>query len=105
MNNSTARPRSASSANRTLGTLRLKTSPSTQRTTTSPDTPTNHVNLASLEAGGELALPNERDGKVGVTGGIASPTVQQAARDLKRGIQDTSKGVETDAAYAKLRES
>ncbi len=50
------------------------------------------------------ALPHERDEQVGMTGGIASPVVQQGARDLKRGIQDTSKSVETDAAYAKLKQ-
>lgn len=63
------------------------------------------MNLAHAESGGELALPNERDEKAGITGGIPSTVVQQGARDLKRGIQDTSKGLKTDAAYAKLRES
>ena len=90
---------------RILGTLSLKKSPSTEQGNTVPATPINHVNLASLEAGDELALPNERDQKVGATGGIPSAVVQQAARDLKRGLQDTSKGLETDAAYAKLRDS
>jgi hypothetical protein len=53
----------------------------------------------------EPALPHERDEQVGMTGGIASPVVQQGARDLERGIQDTSKSVEADVAYAKLKQS
>lgn len=52
----------------------------------------------------EPALPHERDEQVGMTGGIANPVVQQGARDLKRGIQDTSKSVETNVAYAKLKQ-
>ncbi len=63
-----------------------------------------HVDLTRAAADGELAMPNERDEKVGVTDGIPSAMVQQGARDLKRGIQDTSKSVESDVAYAKLKD-
>ncbi len=65
----------------------------------------NNANSASNTHAQAPALPHERDEKVGMTGDIVSPVVQQAARDLKRGIQDTSKSVETDVAYAKLKQS
>jgi hypothetical protein len=63
-----------------------------------------HADLTHKRREVEPALPHERDEQVGMTGGIASPVVQQGARDLKRGIQDTSKSVEADAAYAKLKQ-
>ena len=48
-------------------------------------------------------LPHERDEKVGVTGSIPSEAVRQGYRDVKRGIQDTSRAPEADAAYDKLK--
>ena len=52
----------------------------------------------------ELKLPNERDESVGVTGGVQSPAVQQAYKDVKRGLQDTSRGAAANEAYEKLKE-
>ena len=49
-------------------------------------------------------LPHERDESVGVTGGIPSATVQQAYLDVKRGLEDTSRGTAANAAYEKLKE-
>ena len=49
------------------------------------------------------ALPHERDEKVGMTGGVQSARVQQGARDLKRGLQDTTRATEADAAYKKQK--
>ena len=48
-------------------------------------------------------LPHERDEKTGMTDGVPSKLVQQGARDLKRGLQDTSRSTESDAAYRKLK--
>lgn len=48
-------------------------------------------------------LPHEQDESVGSTGGIPSPRVQQGNRDLKRGLVDTSRAPEADAAYRKLK--
>jgi hypothetical protein len=48
-------------------------------------------------------MPHEHDEKVGMTGGVPSPKVQQAARDVKRGLQDTSRATEADDTYEKLR--
>ena len=61
------------------------------------------VDLTSAAPSSDPALPHERDEKVGMTGGLQSSRVQQGARDLKRGIQDTSRAPEADDAYKKLK--
>lgn len=48
-------------------------------------------------------LPHERDEAVNMTGGVTSAVVQQGARDLKRGLEDTSRAPEADRAYKKLK--
>jgi hypothetical protein len=49
-------------------------------------------------------LPHERDESAGMTGGIASAPMQQAHRDLARGLQDTDRGPEADRTYRKLKQ-
>ena len=49
------------------------------------------------------ALPHERDETVSMTGGVQSPVVQQAARDVKRGVKDTSGAVEANETYKRLK--
>lgn len=49
-----------------------------------------------------LELPHERDQAVDMTNAKPDPVVEQAGRDLKRGVKDTSKSVEMDRAYKKL---
>ena len=61
------------------------------------------VALTTEAPSSDPALPHERDEKVGMTGGVQSSRVQQGARDLKRGIQDTSRAPEADDAYKKLK--
>jgi hypothetical protein len=56
---------------------------------------------ASAEA--SLELPNDRDQSTGMTAAEPDPQVQQAAKDLKRGLSDTSKGAETDKTYQKQK--
>jgi len=51
----------------------------------------------------DTPLPHERDESVGMTGGIASAPMQQAHRDLARGLQDTDRGPEADRTYRKLK--
>ena len=68
-----------------------------------PAAPSTHVDLTSAGESSSPALPNERDGSVGMTGGEPSAVVQQGARDLKRGVQDTSRASEADRAYKKLK--
>jgi hypothetical protein len=48
-------------------------------------------------------LPHDRDESLGITDGIPSKPVQQAFRDLSRGLQDTDRGVEAGRAYQKLK--
>lgn len=76
--------------------------------TTSPDTSASITTstTASTTASTPPAspkLPHERDESVGMTGGVPSATVQQAYRDVKRGLQDTSRGTAANSAYEKLK--
>lgn len=48
-------------------------------------------------------LPRERDEQAGAAGGLPSEHVEQGARDVKRGIKDTSRAPEADEAYKKLK--
>lgn len=48
-------------------------------------------------------LPHERDEVVGATGAVPSERVRQGYRDVTRGIRDTSRATEADAAYDKLK--
>lgn len=68
-----------------------------------PPRPGSGVDLTSAAPSHQPPLPHERDERVGTTGGIPSPRVQQGARDLKRGLQDTTRGTEADTAYKKLK--
>lgn len=61
------------------------------------------TDLTAPPAAGQTDLPHERDETVGMTGGIADPVIQQAHRDVERGIEDTSRSNETDQAYRKLK--
>jgi hypothetical protein len=66
-------------------------------------TPDADVNLTSPKPSSSASMPNERDESVGMTGGIQSPRVQQAGRDVKRGLKDTSRATEADVAYQKQK--
>jgi hypothetical protein len=61
------------------------------------------VDTTSPQESSMPALPSERDEKVGMTGGVQSELIQQGALDLKRGIQDTGRATEADAAYKKQK--
>ena len=52
---------------------------------------------------GQPKLPHEADESTGSTGGVPSQRVQQAQRDVQRGLKDTSLAPEADAAYRKLK--
>jgi hypothetical protein len=80
---------------KTLGVRRIKHA--------SPADPNAGVDLTVRKASTEPLMPHHRDEKVGMTGGVPSPKVQQAARDVKRGLQDTSRATEADETYKKLR--
>lgn len=57
----------------------------------------------SPSTGSRPALPHERDESTGMTGGEPSESMQQAHRDLTRGLQDTDRGPEADRTYRKLK--
>jgi hypothetical protein len=61
------------------------------------------VDLAKNALSSSPELPNERDEKVDMTGGVQSSRVQQGARDLRRGVKDTSRSVEADETYKNLK--
>ena len=56
-----------------------------------------------LPAKDDLSLPHERDQSTDMTPEEIDPVIEQAGRDIKRGLQDTSKGPEMDKAYDKLK--
>ena len=51
----------------------------------------------------QLQMPNERDESVDMTPDAPDPVIEQAAIDVARGLQDTSKGEELNRAYKKLK--
>ena len=51
----------------------------------------------------QLRMPNERDESVDMTPDAPDPMIEQAAIDVARGLQDTSKGAELNRAYKKLK--
>ena len=51
----------------------------------------------------KLLMPNERDESVAMTADKPDPVIEQAAVDVARGLQDTSKGAELNRAYTKLK--
>lgn len=56
-----------------------------------------------LPAKDDLSLPHERDQSTDMTAEAIDPVIEQAGLDVKRGLQDTSKGPEMDKAYDKLK--
>lgn len=62
-----------------------------------------HVDLTTPAASTSPSMPHERDEGAGMTGGEPSERVQQGQRDVKRGVQDTTRGPEADTAYRKLK--
>jgi hypothetical protein len=71
---------------------------------TRPDpVPAPSAATTSGAASSNPSLPHDRDEKVGMTGGVQSARAQQGARDLKRGLRDTTRAPEAEAAYRKLK--
>lgn len=51
-----------------------------------------------------ILLPHERDQAVDQSGGgVPSESVEQACRDVKRGLVDTDRGAETNNTYQKQK--
>ena len=51
----------------------------------------------------QLKMPNERDESINMTADQPDPVVKQAAKDVARGLVDTSNGAELDRTYRKLK--
>lgn len=62
--------------------------------------------LSAKEASAKsnLRLPHERDEDASMTNPAVQPRIHQAAKDLERGLKDTSRSTETDQTYHRLRE-
>ncbi|MGN8002802.1 hypothetical protein ACTJKQ_06340 [Acidovorax sp. 22279] len=54
-------------------------------------------------SGPEPLLPHERDEAVSMTDGEPDAKMEQAYRDVKRGLQDTDRGPPADKAYQKQK--
>jgi hypothetical protein len=67
-------------------------------------TPAANVDLTAPGKSTSPAMPNDRDEKAGMTGGVPSERVQQGAKDVKRGVQDTTRAPEADKAYQKQKQ-
>ena len=63
--------------------------------------PAQTLHDAAVEA--SLELPHERDQITDMTANKPDPTIKQAQRDVDRGLKDTSKSVEMDSTYRKLK--
>jgi len=67
------------------------------------NSPSKHSRKNPLASPSTPRLPHERDEAVGATGAVQSDKVRQGFRDVERGLQDTSRAPEADAAYDKLK--
>lgn len=56
------------------------------------------------EEGASPQLPHERDQSVGMTDGQPDAQVEQAYRDVSRGLQDTDRGPPSERAYQKQKQ-
>ncbi|MEO5698464.1 MAG: hypothetical protein ABIQ60_15175 [Burkholderiaceae bacterium] len=61
------------------------------------------VTPPSQPDGSEPLLPHERDQKADATDGEPSERVRKGAKDLQRGVEDTSRSIEADRAYRDLK--
>lgn len=68
-----------------------------------PEPAQTSVDLTSAAPSTSPAMPHERDEAAGMTGGVQSKRVQQGHVDVERGVQDTSRALESDTAYRKLK--
>jgi len=66
--------------------------------------PTEQPRSGPEDLGGpEARLPHERDQSIDMTDGERHPEIEQAYKDVKRGLQDTDRGVPAHNAYQKQK--
>ena len=85
-----------------------KTPPDTTATSVQRSVDTTRADLPPAgsqqgQDGSVPLMPHERDQSVGMTDGQPDANVQQAYRDVKRGLQDTDRGPAADQAYKKQK--
>lgn len=59
-------------------------------------------NLKDQSVKNSLELPNDRDQATDMTNAQPDPMIEQASKDVARGIKDTSAALVTDRTYKKL---
>ena len=64
---------------------------------------TNPAQPGLLPVSDDLKMPHERDQDIDMTPDANSPAVQQAKKDVDRGLKDTSSAPEKNDAYEKLK--
>lgn len=65
--------------------------------------PATHGPLKASDREGAPKLPHERDESVDMTHGKPDVQIEQAYRDVQRGLQDTDRGPPADKAYQKQK--
>lgn len=60
------------------------------------------ADLHDVSVESTLELPRDRDESLDMTRAQPSPEIEQAAKDIEKGLKDTSKAPEMDKAYKKL---
>ena len=65
--------------------------------------PDQHETPQDSSVESSLELPHHRDQSLDMTSAKNSPLVEQAAKDLDKGIKDTSKAPEMHQAYKKQK--
>lgn len=65
--------------------------------------PATHGHLKAPDSEGVPKLPHERDESVDMTHGKPDAQIEQAYRDVQRGLQDTDRGPPADKAYQKQK--
>lgn len=59
--------------------------------------------LQGTSSDSNMGLPHERDQMTNMTDGTPDPKMEQAKKDVDDGLEDTSKGAETDQTYDQYR--
>ncbi|MDP3228723.1 MAG: hypothetical protein Q8N13_12195 [Acidovorax sp.] len=87
------------------------TGPEPSVDTTKRQAPATRTEGSATEAGKSSSnaqekpkLPHERDESVDMTHGQPDAQIEQAYRDVKRGLQDTDRGPPADKAYQKQKQ-
>ena len=75
----------------------------TEPTAPKPPRGTPNVDLTDADDSSNPHMPHDRDERVGMTDGKPSEAIKKAHDDVERGVKDTTRAPEADAAYKKLK--